>query len=121
MAEGDKVVLETARLLKEDFLQQNSYTAYDAYCPLYKSVEMLRNIMTLHECAVGAVERTSASEARVTWATIRQRLGPLLHRVAGQKFEDPKAGEEAVRATLTGLNREIREAFAELEAEAGAT
>ena len=36
LAEGDKITLETARLIKDDFLQQNSFTKYDKYCPFYK-------------------------------------------------------------------------------------
>uniref|UniRef100_U3JLB6 H(+)-transporting two-sector ATPase n=1 Tax=Ficedula albicollis TaxID=59894 RepID=U3JLB6_FICAL len=31
LAEGDKVTLEVAKLLKDDFLQQNGYSAYDRY------------------------------------------------------------------------------------------
>jgi len=31
LAEGDKVTLETAKFLKEDYLQQNSFTPYDKY------------------------------------------------------------------------------------------
>ncbi|ENN83523.1 hypothetical protein YQE_00120, partial [Dendroctonus ponderosae] len=38
LAEGDKITLEVAKLLKEDFLQQNSYSAYDRFCPFYKTV-----------------------------------------------------------------------------------
>jgi vacuolar-type H+-ATPase catalytic subunit A/Vma1 len=34
--------------IKDDYLQQNSYTKYDKYCPFYKSVEMMRNICTFH-------------------------------------------------------------------------
>ena len=36
LAENDKILLETARFLKDDFLQQNSFTKYDKYCPFYK-------------------------------------------------------------------------------------
>lgn len=36
LAESDKIVLETARLVKDDFLQQNSFTKYDKYCPFFK-------------------------------------------------------------------------------------
>jgi len=36
LAEADKIVLETARFLKDDFLQQNSFTKFDKYCPFYK-------------------------------------------------------------------------------------
>lgn len=32
LAEADKITLETARFLKDDFLQQNSFTPYDKYC-----------------------------------------------------------------------------------------
>ena len=28
--------METARFLKDDYLQQNSFTKYDKYCPFYK-------------------------------------------------------------------------------------
>lgn len=41
LAEGDKITLEVAKLLKEDFLQQNSYSAYDRFCPFYKTVGKL--------------------------------------------------------------------------------
>ena len=54
LAESDKITLETARFLKDDFLQQNSFTKYDKYCPFYKSVAMLRNIVTFHLCALQA-------------------------------------------------------------------
>ena len=29
LAEGDKITLEVAKLIKDDFLQQNGYTPYD--------------------------------------------------------------------------------------------
>lgn len=45
LAENDKITLEIAKLLKDDFLQQNGYTPYDRYCPFYKSVGMLKNMM----------------------------------------------------------------------------
>ena len=37
LAEADKITLETARFLKDDFLQQNSFTKYDKYCPFFKA------------------------------------------------------------------------------------
>jgi vacuolar-type H+-ATPase catalytic subunit A/Vma1 len=41
------------RFIKEDYLQQNSFTKYDKYCPFYKSVEMMRNICAFHRLATG--------------------------------------------------------------------
>ena len=36
---------QVAKLLKDDFLQQNGYTPYDRFCPFYKTVGMLGNII----------------------------------------------------------------------------
>ena len=44
LAEGDKITLETARFLKDDFLQQNSFTKYDKYCPFYKVSPLLSGL-----------------------------------------------------------------------------
>jgi hypothetical protein len=41
------------RFIKEDYLQQNSFTKYDKYCPFYKSLDMMRNICTFHRLATG--------------------------------------------------------------------
>ena len=117
LAEGDKITLETAKFLKEDFLQQNSYTPYDKYCPFYKTTEMLRNICLFHELATRAVERTAQSDTRVTYAMIKSRLGPLLYKISSQKFEDPAQGEAAIRAKLGELAAELKESFRALEDE----
>lgn len=89
LAEGDKIVLETAKFIKEDFLQQNSYTPYDKYCPFYKSVEMLRNICLFHELATRAIERTAHNDTKVTYSMIKSRLGNLLYKVRDSPLPTP--------------------------------
>lgn len=39
LGETDKITLEIAKLIKDDFLQQNGFTAYDKVCPFYKTGE----------------------------------------------------------------------------------
>ncbi len=123
LAEGDKVVLETARFLKDDFLQQNSFTPYDRYCPFYKTVGMLRNIITFHRLATAAVERGGGAGAgrapanRVTLALIKARLGDALYRLTSQKFEDPAQGEDGLRDKLRELGEELADRFRALEEE----
>lgn len=120
LAETDKIILETARFIKEDYLQQNAFTKYDKYCPFYKSVEMLRNIVTFHKAATGAIEKTAAGNAegqKITYNVIRQRLGDILSKVSGQKFEDPAEGEDAIRPRFKALTEEIKERFRSLEEE----
>ena len=65
LAETDKITLEVARLLKDDFLQQNGYSPYDRYCPFYKTVGMLRNIVAFYDLSRHAVETTAQSDNKV--------------------------------------------------------
>jgi V/A-type H+-transporting ATPase subunit A len=50
-----QVVLRTARMLREDFLQQSSFDEADAYCPPAKQHAMLGLIMAAHEAMAAAV------------------------------------------------------------------
>eukprot|EP01025_Chloroclados_australasicus_P028235 TRINITY_DN27_c0_g1_i4.p1 TRINITY_DN27_c0_g1~~TRINITY_DN27_c0_g1_i4.p1 ORF type:complete len:646 (+),score=96.77 TRINITY_DN27_c0_g1_i4:171-1940(+) len=120
LAEGDKIILETARFLKEDFLQQNGFSKYDKYCPFYKSVGMMRNIVTFHRLATQAIERTSTGNQdgqKITFNIIKAKLGDLLYKVSSQKFEDPADGEDVVKTRLGELNNELKEKFRALEEE----
>jgi V-type H+-transporting ATPase subunit A len=119
LAETDKVVLETAKFLKEDFLQQNSFTAYDKYCPFYKSIGMLRNMIRFHALATAAVERaaTTSDGPKITFNVIRARMSELMYRIASMKFEDPVDGEDAIRARFAELEDDIVSAFRALEDE----
>ena len=44
----DRVVLEGARVIREDFLQQNAYHEVDTYCPHKKQYEMLRIMLKFY-------------------------------------------------------------------------
>jgi len=118
LAEADKIVLETARFLKDDFLQQNSFTKFDKYCPFYKSVEMLKNIVAFHTLATSAVERTAGGGAdgqKITYNIIKQRMGDLMYKITSQKFEDPADGEEVLKKKFKELNEQIHDTFRSLE------
>lgn len=46
---SDRLILETGKSLREDFLQQNGFDEVDTYCPFEKTIAMLRNIIGLYE------------------------------------------------------------------------
>jgi len=113
LAESDKVILDTANLLKNEFLQQNGFSDYDRFCPFYKTMLMLKNIITMHDCAMRAIE-SSVDDKKVTWAAVKQQLGSLPYDVASQKFADPAHGQAKVEEQLNELHQRIRDAFADL-------
>jgi len=115
LAETDKITLEVARLLKEDFLQQNGYTPYDRYCPFYKSVGMLKNMIGIYEMARHAVESTAQSDNKVTWGTIRESMGQILYQLSSMKFKDPAEGEQKLKAEFDQLYEDMQAAFRAIE------
>ena len=74
-------------MIKEDFLQQNGYTPYDRYCPFYKTVGMLNNIVTFYTLSQQAVERTAQSDRKITWALIRENLAEELFQLSRMKYK----------------------------------
>ncbi|KAJ2849318.1 H(+)-transporting V1 sector ATPase subunit A [Coemansia brasiliensis] len=111
LAETDKITLEVARIIKDDFLQQNGYSNYDRYCPFYKTTWMLRNMIGFYKQAVHAVESTSG---QITWAKIRDNMGDIIYRLSSMKFEDPADGEQALAEKYTQLQRDMEEQFRSL-------
>ncbi|XP_072049478.1 V-type proton ATPase catalytic subunit A isoform X1 [Amphiura filiformis] len=116
LAESDKITLEVAKLIKDDFLQQNGYTPYDRYCPFYKTVGMLQNIIAFYDMARHAVETTAQSENKITWGIIRENMGDILYQLSSMKFKDPvKDGEAKIKADFSELHENMLEAFRRLE------
>jgi V/A-type H+-transporting ATPase subunit A len=57
LPDSQQVVLQTTRMLREDFLQQNAFDDIDTYCPPTKQADMLRTILLFNKEAQAAVSR----------------------------------------------------------------
>jgi len=113
LAESDKITLEVARIIRDDFLQQNGFTKYDRFCPFYKTVGMLRNFMLFFDLAQKAVEKTG--DNKITWNHIKQSMGDTIYKLTAMKFQDPVEGEETINKAYAQLGDEIHQAFRALE------
>jgi len=92
LSEPDKITLEVAKIIKDDYLQQNAFTDYDCCCPFFKSVNMLKVIVHFYERCLEVVENNS-EDKKVTWNDIKAELGgegQLIHRITSMKFYMPK-------------------------------
>jgi V/A-type H+/Na+-transporting ATPase subunit A len=57
LPEKQQIILTTARLIREGFLQQNAYHEVDSYCSLQKSYAMMKAILYFHKLAISAAEQ----------------------------------------------------------------
>lgn len=71
LGESDKITLDVARLLKDDFLQQNGMSEYDRFCPFYKTSSMLKNFVgTCHSTIMHKLSLTNTQHimtVRIIW------------------------------------------------------
>jgi len=114
LAEGDKITLEIAKIIREDFLQQNGFTPYDRYCPFYKTVGMMRNLIRFYNLAQQSISKSS-DDSKITFNTIKTSMGDLMYKLSSMKFQDPADGEEHVKSEYADLYEEITNAFRSLE------
>jgi len=113
LAESDKITLEVAKLIKDDFLQQNGFTSYDRMCPFWKTVLQMRNIVTFYNLSQKAVK--GSEDKKVSWQTIKNQMGDILYKLTLMKFQEPKSGREKVTANMNALYDELQAAFRKLE------
>ena len=113
LSEDQKVVMEVAKIIREDFLQQNAFTDYDFTCPLVKAVGMLRCIIVFYNACQRAIS-DSPTDAKITWAHIKAAMGPLIQRIIETKFVDPKGSAGEIKHNLDSLAEEIEQAFQSL-------
>jgi len=108
--ESDKITLEIARLLRDDFLQQNGFSTYDKFCPFYKTTWMMKNFVTYYDLANQALEQAPPDQ-KLTWNQIKTQTQDVFQKLSAQKFQEPSSGEPAVSEWMKGLNENIQNAF----------
>ncbi|KAL9110115.1 MAG: hypothetical protein Q9227_005309 [Pyrenula ochraceoflavens] len=110
LGDSDKIVLDVAAMLKDDFLQQNGYSDYDQFCPLWKTQYMMRAFMGFHD------EAQKAIQAGQNWAKVRESTGDIQHDLRSMKFEVPE-NEEEVSKKYEKILQDMGEKFASVSEE----
>ena len=119
LAESDKLILEVAKIIKDDYLAQNGFSPHDKTCPFYKMYWMMKNIVAFYKLAQKAIENSTA-ESKITWHKIKQFMtaatGPYdtIYKLIRMKFLLPTDGEAKLTAEYSELFDEIEKAFREL-------
>nr|XP_019009343.1 V-type ATPase, A subunit [Kwoniella pini CBS 10737]OCF48124.1 V-type ATPase, A subunit [Kwoniella pini CBS 10737] len=111
LGESDKITLEVARMLKDDFLQQNGISEYDRYCPFYKTSGMLKNFVAFYDNSQRAVETSD-----MTFAKVRDSAADVMYKLSQMKFESPNTqSEQDIQGKFDQLYNEIGETFRRMQ------
>jgi len=114
LSEDQKCTLEVAKIIREDFLQQNGYSDYDFMCPLAKTIGMMRVIVHLHETAQRVMQE-SIGDKKITWSMIYGSLRELIMKTTSMKFEPPRQAETVYKGNFAKLMEEISAGFRNLQ------
>jgi V/A-type H+-transporting ATPase subunit A len=76
LPDRERITLETTRMIREDFLQQNAFHEIDTYCAPQKQYEMLKTIIMFQKNATAALERGAAA-SDVVALTVKEDIGKM--------------------------------------------
>ncbi len=99
LSADDRITLETARSIREDFLQQNSFVAEDSYTSLKKQYALLDLILTFGREARAAVER-GVSADDIEGLPVREKIGRAKNISENEYVSEYKKIKEEIKEEL---------------------
>ena len=104
LSAGDRLKMEAARSIREDFLHQNSFHEIDTYTPLDKQFRMMELVLAFYE---------ESSEALKRGATIKNILNMEVREKIGRfKYTHPEDVEAEYDKIIKALHQELEAAIA---------
>ena len=110
LSEDQKLILEIAKIIKNDFLQQNSFTEYDFTCPLRKTAGMMKCRVAYYNCALKALKE-GTSENKKSLDQIIKKTKEEYVDLTKMKFITPKQGDEVFEKIFSDKKTAIEEKF----------
>merc|ERR1712085_81492 len=106
LSEDQKVIMEVAKLIREDFLAQNAFTEHDYMCPLVKTVGMLSVIINFYDLCQKSIA-DSPADAKLTYAHIKTSLAHIIQKVVDSKYVMPREHADKINATYQAIIDEM--------------
>ena len=103
LSSSDRLTLETARSIREDFLQQDAFNEVDCYCSMDKQYKMLQLIFWFEDQARPLID-DGVSIDKMTSLPVRERIGRT-------KFIPEKefaAAYETIRSEVTAQLKDLK-------------
>ncbi len=107
LPERDRLILEVARMIREDFLQQNAYHNIDSFCSLEKQYLMAKIVLEWYAMARDAME-SGVGIAKIA----RMHVKDVIARMKYEK-------NETFREKYEEIMRAMKDEFEQLKRESG--
>lgn len=101
LSKEERMILETAKSLREDFLHQNAFHEVDTYASMEKQFKMLKNIIAFHHLGMEALKK-GASMNEVFNLPVREAIARMRY------LEEKEIGridelEDRIRLEVNGV------------------
>jgi len=104
LPEPERAVLESARMMREDLLQQFAFHEVDTYCPPEKQLGMLKIVLEFYKNAVGAAKKGIPAEEIKKLPVVGAIAG--MKRLPYDKFEkEQKVIEKQIEQQFEQLSK----------------
>ncbi|MDR2479200.1 MAG: V-type ATP synthase subunit A, partial [Treponema sp.] len=107
LPDEQKLILATSEIIKDGFLQQNSFDEVDMYCVPAKQVRLLELIMEFHECARTCI-KLGAPLTKISGLGLKEGLSRLKSSVRNDDLAALDTFENKMRSALEELERSYR-------------
>ncbi len=104
LSPDDRLKMETARSIREDFLHQLAFHEVDTYTSLHKQLLMMRLILAYYDGAAEALKNGADIET-VAALPVRERIGRF-------KYVTEDRTEDEFKAVTAALNDQLKDALA---------
>ena len=113
IGETEKLKLDIARVIREDFLMQNAFSSWDFTCSLPKTAWMLKMICTFYDLAFNFLKKAEANgDAKVSWDRVLRQVKP--HFVALTEMKFNVAPAEDMEHEFAAQFKSLKSAFQQL-------
>ncbi len=104
LSQKDRLTMETAKMIREDYLHQNAFHEVDTYASLAKQKRMLNLILSFNKLGIAALNKNVDIED-ILELTVREKIGRA------------KYIEEKALAKFDDIDKELRDSMQSLSGE----
>ena len=110
LSEDQKLILDVAKYIKNDFLCQNAFSDYDFTCPLKKTVGMMKCFVGYFDNAMKTIKESSGDQKK-SWALVQTKTKEEFSDLKEMKFIKPNQDDAVLEKIFTEKRNKIEEKF----------